>query len=50
MLWERPRRRWGKYAGGSETGGILGAEIYKMRRGHAREVPSWEKESQVRIS
>lgn len=32
--------------GGSERGCILGAEIYKPRRGYTREMPHWE-ESQV---
>ena len=33
----------GKIVGRSEKGGVLGDEIYQMRRGHAREALSWEK-------
>lgn len=32
---------------GPEKGGVLGTEVNEVRRGHAREVPSWEKEPQV---
>ena len=35
----------GKIVGRSEKGGVLGNEIYKMRRGHAREALSWEKDA-----